>query len=161
MRGWERKVNYCRVRTAQKKLSWLALKRVEIQLNLSVDETTSGWWPFTPCAVSLIRFSFHCRANSKGYDLNRNFPDIFKQNAKRTQPETEAVKDWISKIQFVLSGSLHGGALVRPIVGFRPSGRAEIAIEIANFICFIFYFFRFRWRAIPMITLRMPVSVHS
>ncbi|CAO1298979.1 unnamed protein product [Diamesa hyperborea] len=52
------------------------------------------------------------RANSKGYDLNRNFPDYFKQNSKRTQPETEAVKEWISKIQFVLSGSLHGGALV-------------------------------------------------
>ncbi|XP_040172556.1 carboxypeptidase M isoform X4 [Anopheles arabiensis] len=52
------------------------------------------------------------RYNSRGFDLNRNFPDYFKQNNKRSQPETEAVKDWISKIQFVLSGSLHGGALV-------------------------------------------------
>uniref|UniRef100_A0A182Q3Q2 Peptidase M14 domain-containing protein n=1 Tax=Anopheles farauti TaxID=69004 RepID=A0A182Q3Q2_9DIPT len=52
------------------------------------------------------------RYNSRGFDLNRNFPDYFKQNNKRAQPETEAVKDWISKIQFVLSGSLHGGALV-------------------------------------------------
>lgn len=57
--------------------------------------------------------SFVFRSNAKGYDLNRNFPDYFKQNTKRTQPETEAVKDWISKIQFLLSGSLHGGALVR------------------------------------------------
>ncbi|KAL1494932.1 hypothetical protein ABEB36_010437 [Hypothenemus hampei] len=52
------------------------------------------------------------RYNSQGYDLNRNFPDYFKQNVKRAQPETEAVKEWIKKIQFVLSGSLHGGALV-------------------------------------------------
>lgn len=50
--------------------------------------------------------------NARGFDLNRNFPDYFKQNNKRGQPETDAVKDWISKIQFVLSGSLHGGALV-------------------------------------------------
>merc|ERR1711934_1059658 len=33
-------------------------------------------------------------------------------NNKRSQPETEAVKEWISKIQFVLSGNIHGGALV-------------------------------------------------
>lgn len=52
------------------------------------------------------------RYNSRGFDLNRNFPDHFKQNNKRGQPETDAIKDWISKIQFVLSGSMHGGALV-------------------------------------------------
>lgn len=52
------------------------------------------------------------RYNALGFDLNRNFPDYFKQNNKRTQPETEAVKEWISKIQFVLSGNIHGGALV-------------------------------------------------
>jgi len=28
------------------------------------------------------------------------------------QPETEAYKEWISKIQFTLSAGLHGGALV-------------------------------------------------
>ncbi|CAG7825270.1 unnamed protein product [Allacma fusca] len=52
------------------------------------------------------------RYNARGYDLNRNFPDYFKQNTVRPQPETEFVKQWISKIQFVLSGNLHGGALV-------------------------------------------------
>lgn len=56
--------------------------------------------------------TFLCSYNARGFDLNRNFPDYFKQNNKRGQPETDAVKDWISKIQFVLSGSLHGGALV-------------------------------------------------
>lgn len=52
------------------------------------------------------------RYNSRGYDLNRNFPDYFKANNAKSQPETEHVKQWISKIQFVLSGNLHGGALV-------------------------------------------------
>lgn len=52
------------------------------------------------------------RHNARRYDLNRNFPDYFKANTKQPQPETEAVKEWISKIQFVVSGSLHGGALV-------------------------------------------------
>ncbi|XP_071520920.1 carboxypeptidase D-like isoform X5 [Panulirus ornatus] len=52
------------------------------------------------------------RYNARGFDLNRNFPDYFKQNNKRNQPETEAVKQWVSKIQFVLSANLHGGALV-------------------------------------------------
>lgn len=55
---------------------------------------------------------FNYRYNARGFDLNRNFPDYFKQNNKRGQPETDAVKEWISKIQFVLSGGLHGGALV-------------------------------------------------
>ena len=59
-----------------------------------------------------INLFFFCRYNARGFDLNRNFPDYFKQNNKRSQPETEAVKEWISKIQFVLSGNIHGGALV-------------------------------------------------
>ncbi|XP_028171649.1 carboxypeptidase D isoform X2 [Ostrinia furnacalis] len=56
--------------------------------------------------------TIHGRHNARRYDLNRNFPDYFKANTKQPQPETEAVKEWISKIQFVVSGSLHGGALV-------------------------------------------------
>lgn len=59
-----------------------------------------------------VDFIFYCRYNARGFDLNRNFPDYFKQNNKRGQPETDAVKEWTSKIQFVLSGGLHGGALV-------------------------------------------------
>lgn len=81
-------------------------KESQIQLKLSVGEIR--WQDLTRD----IFVTFSIRSNSKGYDLNRNFPDYFKQNTKRTQPETEAVKDWISKIQFLLSGSLHGGALV-------------------------------------------------
>lgn len=52
------------------------------------------------------------RFNQHGYDLNRNFPDYFKTNNKKSQPETEAMKEWMNKIQFVLSSQLHGGALV-------------------------------------------------
>ena len=59
-----------------------------------------------------MKLCFVFRYNARGFDLNRNFPDYFKQNNKRSQPETEAVKEWLSKIQFVLSGNIHGGALV-------------------------------------------------
>uniref|UniRef100_T1J2I5 Peptidase M14 domain-containing protein n=1 Tax=Strigamia maritima TaxID=126957 RepID=T1J2I5_STRMM len=52
------------------------------------------------------------RGNARGFDLNRNFPDLFKENRKEEQLETKSVRDWLSKIQFVLSANLHGGALV-------------------------------------------------
>ena len=39
--------------------------------------------------------------------MNRNFRD-----GVESQPETNAVKEWLSNIQFVLSANLHGGALV-------------------------------------------------
>ena len=53
------------------------------------------------------------RYNARGFDLNRNFPDVFdKTHNKERQPETKAVMDWIDKIPFVLSANLHGGALV-------------------------------------------------
>ncbi|XP_035210647.1 carboxypeptidase M-like isoform X1 [Stegodyphus dumicola] len=52
------------------------------------------------------------RYNARGFDLNRNFPDFFKSNNKQQQPETKAMRDWLESTQFVLSGNLHGGALV-------------------------------------------------
>ena len=52
------------------------------------------------------------RANAKGIDLNRNFPDRFGRTEPHRAPETGAVMDWIKKYPFVLSANLHNGALV-------------------------------------------------
>lgn len=72
------------------------------------------------------------RANSKGFDLNRNFPDYFKQNPKKPQPETIAIKEWIQKIQFVLSGSLHGGALVASYPYDNTPNSSKLGFEDLN-----------------------------
>jgi len=53
------------------------------------------------------------RSNANGIDLNRNFPDqFFPSTNGAPQPETRAVMKWINSIPFVLSASLHSGALV-------------------------------------------------
>lgn len=58
------------------------------------------------------------RANARGQDLNRNFPDQFHDASDRTsmlrgrEPETLAAMTWIVNNPFVLSGNLHGGSVV-------------------------------------------------
>ncbi|XP_067855524.1 carboxypeptidase M-like isoform X2 [Heptranchias perlo] len=52
------------------------------------------------------------RYNKEGIDLNRNFPDAFESTNSSLQPETMAVIKWILNKIFVLSISLHGGAVV-------------------------------------------------
>ncbi|CAN8016802.1 unnamed protein product, partial [Ixodes persulcatus] len=52
------------------------------------------------------------RCNAHGVDLNRNFPNHFYTQKEPEQPETTAVRRWISRIPFVLSGSIHGGVTV-------------------------------------------------
>lgn len=56
------------------------------------------------------------RPNANGKDLNRNFPDQFRDNAKTLlkgrEPETLAAMKWIVSNPFVLSGNLHGGSVV-------------------------------------------------
>ncbi|XP_049794262.1 carboxypeptidase D-like [Schistocerca nitens] len=59
------------------------------------------------------------RTNANGVDLNRDFPDQFDQNQNDhvyittgRQNETLAVMTWIVSNPFVLSGNLHGGAVV-------------------------------------------------
>lgn len=79
------------------------------------------------------------RYNARGFDLNRNFPDYFKQNNKRTQPETEAVKEWVSKIQFVLSGSLHGGALVASYPFDNTPNSRKLSVIFYKTILFYYY----------------------
>jgi len=52
------------------------------------------------------------RGNADGFDLNRSFPDFFEKNKHLPTRETEAVMKWLRDYQFVLSGALHGGAVV-------------------------------------------------
>ncbi|XP_075984216.1 carboxypeptidase D-like isoform X2 [Anticarsia gemmatalis] len=60
------------------------------------------------------------RNNAKGVDLNRDFPDQFDSHKSDDdeymyggrQPETVALMKWVTSKQFVLSGNLHGGAVV-------------------------------------------------
>ncbi|XP_017304216.1 carboxypeptidase D-like, partial [Diaphorina citri] len=68
---------------------------------------------------SLARFVG--RNNANGVDLNRNFPDQFDSsserreqplNVKKLEPETLAMISFIKNNPFVLSGNLHGGAIV-------------------------------------------------
>jgi hypothetical protein len=101
--------------------------------------------------------------------LNRNFPDYFKSNTKRPQPETEAVKDWISKIQFLLSGSLHGGALVCKALEMELNDNLNNYIQFMNSeILFLFitkpnngslFFHCNRLPATHSTTLQMLVSI--
>ncbi len=57
-------------------------------------------------------YSVNGRYNALGYDLNRNFPDLFKCMTDTFQPETKAVMNWLENNTFVLSANFHGGALV-------------------------------------------------
>jgi len=53
------------------------------------------------------------RANANGVDLNRNFPDQFTNSNQATQPEAQAIMDWLkTDPNFVLSANFHGGSLV-------------------------------------------------
>lgn len=59
--------------------------------------------------------SEHGRRNAHNIDLNRNFPDQYKNSShfnKKREPETVAAMKWIKSLPFVLSANLHGGSLV-------------------------------------------------
>lgn len=65
---------------------------------------------------------FSGRENANRVDLNRDFPDQFDRRLSQIkkgisilngrQNETVAMMTWISNEPFVLSGNLHGGAVV-------------------------------------------------
>lgn len=53
------------------------------------------------------------RKSARSKDLNRNFPDYFHNNPLRKEdPEVSAIRAWMKRVPFVLSASIHGGALV-------------------------------------------------
>ena len=58
------------------------------------------------------------RENANGQDLNRNFPDQFRDGSSHEElvrgrePETLAAMTWIVSNPFVLSANLHGGSVV-------------------------------------------------
>lgn len=58
------------------------------------------------------------RENARRVDLNRNFPDQFRDGHSQEdlirgrEPETLAAMTWIVSNPFVLSGNLHGGSVV-------------------------------------------------
>merc|ERR1719483_551489 len=58
------------------------------------------------------------RVNANHKDLNRDFPDQFRDGdsqddlVRNRQPETLAAMTWIVRNTFVLSANLHGGSVV-------------------------------------------------
>lgn len=68
------------------------------------------------CGDSAALAGYTGRNNARNQDLNRNFPDQFKDwkhfNLKQAEPETIAMMKWIYKMPFVLSANLHAGSVV-------------------------------------------------
>ena len=58
----------------------------------------------------------HQRANAKGFDLNRSFPDFSTTDNQDTAtgrpPEVQAIMAWQSQHNFALSANYHGGSIV-------------------------------------------------
>jgi len=57
-------------------------------------------------------FELGRRGNSKGVDLNRNFPDQWTGNPAKIEKETEAMMKFSLSRNFVLSANFHGGSVV-------------------------------------------------
>ncbi|MEE6505632.1 hypothetical protein FKM82_005597 [Ascaphus truei] len=71
----------------------------------------------------------HGRNNFHNVDLNRNFPYFFGPNPSPPEPETLAVMQWFQKETFVLSGTLHGGAVVAVYpFSFNQAGKHPLGL---------------------------------
>lgn len=78
---------------------------------------------------------FEGRVNANGVDLNRDFPDQFDTDKSDgnilsgRQNETAAIMTWIVSNPFVLSGNLHGGAVVASYP-FDDSGLVFVFLQV-------------------------------
>lgn len=83
-------------------------------------------------------FEAATRANARGIDLNRNFPDQFTTPDPTPQPEVQAVMAWSLSRNYMLSANLHGGDLVAnyPFDGNvqHVSGQYAASPDDQNFI---------------------------
>ena len=57
-------------------------------------------------------YSVQGRYNANGFDLNRNFPDLFACNPDEIQVETHSIISWLESTHFLLSANFHGGTVV-------------------------------------------------
>jgi hypothetical protein len=112
--------------------------------NYGTDQTVT--WLVDNTYISILPsmnpdgFELRRRSNSKGYDLNRNFPDQFvpNYNEQTKQAETDGVMKWSLSKPYVLSANFHGGSVVAnyPYDGNeeRMSGRYSASPDDAAFI---------------------------
>jgi hypothetical protein len=75
------------------------------------------------------------RANNRGVDLNRDFPDQFQDpnpSPAGREPETQAIMNWGAQRYFTLSANFHGGAVVAnyPYDGFAQQTQCQRARSI-------------------------------
>ncbi|GAV09103.1 hypothetical protein RvY_18700 [Ramazzottius varieornatus] len=66
------------------------------------------------------------RYNSRGADLNRNFPDFMRKNFVRREKETKNVIKWLKNHRFVLSANFHGGAVVASYPWDNYAGYSQV-----------------------------------
>ena len=73
-----------------------------------------------PQALKFSKLGPSHRKNAQNIDLNRNFPDQFRDPEWKTKritsqkmaPETKSMIKWIENSNFILSLNLHGGSVV-------------------------------------------------
>jgi hypothetical protein len=76
--------------------------------------------------------SVNGRANANGFDLNRNFADLFECNNVPLQIETKNVKNWLENNNFILSANFHSGSVVANYPYDNYHGGASSGINLPS-----------------------------